>query len=100
MNDYNEYRKMEEETNNYDNWEGGEDIGLLDEWFASETWSRVCEDAGGGDEDSIELMKSIEIHLKTLVFRIEGDKDWSHKNRVDYELRQLSTLIKNFQDEQ
>jgi len=91
---------MEEETNNYDNWEGEGDIGLLDEWFASDTWNRVCEDAGGGDEDSIELMKSIELFLKSLIFRIEGDKDHSHKERVDYELKQLHMLIENFKDEQ
>jgi len=68
-------------------------LEFLDKWVSTDTFSKICEEADGGDEDSIELISELNERISSLMFHIENE---SGEQRVAYELVELKKFIAPF----
>lgn len=66
---------------------------VIDKWFSSNVWCKVCEDADTGDEDSIELMERVNDQLQSLVFHLNNN---SGDDRIRYEVQPFVQLCEDF----
>ena len=65
---------------------------VLDKWFESGMYERIARDATLGCRDSKELIKKIDLFLDSAQFHLKRDD----KQRIDYELKQLTALVQDF----
>lgn len=72
-----------------ENYINGYDI--LERWFGSVTWTDIC---NSDDDDSLELMETINGHLTSLIFHIQNK---SAEDRLQYELKFFMELCEQFE---
>lgn len=72
----------ENEINGYD---------ILERWFGSAAWTDIC---NSDDDDSLELMETINGQLTSLIFHIRNK---SSEDRLQYELRFFTELCEQFE---
>ena len=63
---------------------------LLEQWFSSQAWNQICEDAEKDDQDSIDLIEEVNERLRSLIFHLSNH---SGNTRIQYELKP-KTVIK------
>jgi|SaaInlStandDraft_2_1057019.scaffolds.fasta_scaffold279229_1 hypothetical protein len=66
---------------------------ILDEWFRSDIYKTVVNQAVLGDSDSMELLDQVDSHLDAATFHINNGSD---RKRVDYEVEQMANIIRPF----
>ena len=71
------------------------DAGILDEWFQSDIYKTVVNQAVLGDSDSMDLLDQIDSHLNSATFHINNGSD---RKRVDYEVEKMANIIRTFLD--
>jgi len=72
---------------------------ILDKWFDSEAWKKICTNASAfDDKDSIELMEEVNEQLRSVIFHLKNE---SGGDRLYYELMYFEKLCKehNVDDE-
>jgi hypothetical protein len=70
-----------------------EAITMLDQFTSSEIYQSICNDADGGDKDSMEALEDLSSHLGALCFHLHNE---SGPGRVQYELNNLRQFIELF----
>ena len=92
-------KTMSDEYNLTPGWEDGPiddpNTNILDEWFQSDIYKTVVNQAVLGDSDSMDLLGQIDAHLDAATFHINND---SGRPRVDYEVEQMANIIRTFLD--
>lgn len=68
-------------------------LSFLDDWMETDVFTKICEDADSGDEDSVELVSELLFRVDSLMFHVENE---SGEKRVAYELAELKKFIAPF----
>ena len=72
---------------------GDDGLLILDKWFTSDTWRKICQDASLGDENSTQFMEACSLALQSLIFHLENK---THDYRVEYEMKKFFEMIAPF----
>ncbi len=71
------------------------DVELVefDRFIKSDLYRQICDDADGGDEDSIAAMVTISAMLVNICWHLENE---SPVNRISYELNIITEYVKGW----
>ena len=91
--------EMMDNNNNW-NWENdpidNPDAIVLDKFFSSPVYDTIVREATLGDGDSADLLEQINTHLESAAFHMSNE---SPRSRIDYELRSMAELVRDFIEE-
>ena len=71
------------------------DVDFLDQFISSDIYKTICNDADRGDQDSVELIDQVTIHLDSIMWHIAHGSD---QDRVDYDLKRFRDFVADFID--
>jgi hypothetical protein len=70
-------------------------LSFLDDWMKTQVFTKICEEADAGDEDSMNFVSELLFRIDSLMFHVENQ---TSEQRVAYELNSVREFIKPFVD--
>ena len=72
---------------------GMDDLDYINAWLDSDLFTEVCKDAENGDEDSEEVLDTIQFMMENLQFHLDNN---THRKRIDVELHNIKQYMKEW----